>query len=277
MASTTQMIRTLFLAIGLAGFAKAASVYLVQRILLPPGQFQPMNLSLTNDGRFISYTYNSVTAAFDYLLWDGHSFQSVTSYDDGIRNYFEPAAMNQKGQMIGIAGTRVGSAQRNRIPVVRQVDGTFMPLRLPSGAINSFVSAISDTAGVLGVLNIGGQFQPFIWPSLSAEPTPVGTAGNLQAMGGLNIEGTYSLGIASQTEFIVQNGVTHDTGVSPNRFFPVNNNNQTLLEGASAKSYFWNGASVVPLPGLYALALKGPFWSTATPDTDYGPTVQSIR
>jgi hypothetical protein len=84
----------------------------------------------------------------------------------------------------------------------------------------------------------------------------VGTASNLQAMGGLNIEGTYSLGIAGRSETIVQYGVTHDTGVSPNRFFPVNNNNQTLLEGASAKSYFWNGTSVVPLPGLYALGLN---------------------
>jgi hypothetical protein len=141
------MIRSLLLAIGLAGFADAASVYLVQQILLPPGEFQPINLSLTNDGRFISNTYNSVTAAFDYLLWNGHSFQSATSYYDGIRNYFEPAAMNQKGQMIGIAGTRIGSGTTNRIPVARQADGTFMPLRLPSGAINSFVSAISDTGG----------------------------------------------------------------------------------------------------------------------------------
>src|SRR5258708_7113249 len=195
----------------------ATTIYSVQQIASPAGETQPGDLSLSNNGLFITVTYNNLASSFDYFLWNGNSFQSITPYNDGLRNYFEPAAMNRSGQIVGVASTRhpdigKGFVTTNRIPVVRQPDGSYQPLQLPPGAGNAFVSAISDSGGVIGVLYVGGQFQPFVWSSLNALPTPVGPGGNsIPITGGLNTQGTYAIEFPGGTEIIVQNHVAPDT------------------------------------------------------------------
>ena len=253
----------------LAGLVSAAPVYTTQQIDVPAGRVQPYVTSFTNSGKFLVGTYTAVSPhTRENWLWDGSALQPLNTYSDGLRNRFEPLAMNESGLIVGRAFTYVeypdgSSSGSNPLGVLRQPDGSFFTLPLPAGDAHAFSEmAINDQGSVLGVkYNLGDlRAQPYVWlaPGGAAVALPASES-SFFFIGEMNNQGSYIYAKYGYTQRIVRGGVEYDTGLSfGTPFTPkINNQNQALLQGYPFDFQFWNGSTLTQLPGsLYALDLN---------------------